>query len=487
MNKSLRCSKRYTVGTKSVRYDKIKTSKMVGKKAFEKTLDGKRMRGIRDGTKTWLSIMDVMMYMTGQNNNHAGETIRKMKKTVGETKQPNPFFVGLPEYTFTGNGQISQTVIDGEQCFKMIEFVPKRFKEDAPARMVKIAKHPGIFHEDDPVHDVMVTNEETEAERVVREMKADDRLRRIKTEDEANEERKADRERKIKADEKAEEERMADRERKIKAEDAETERKIKGEDAETEERKADRERKIKGEDEAKEVAKVEKEAARVEKEAAKVVEEARKAEHAKGKEERDAESKLRVSNEMKATQQSLASNEKRNERLVTETRAFMIQGRKDNYEVQLAMASTEEEKKELFDTLKSRIADIENNNVSESSTNKLLTSRGLTDTDGSLSVTMEHVMAKAAIAENKKRARGEINEEARAEKEVLKAQKVEAAEEKKKAAEEKKKASDAKKADAAETKRVKDEQKELDRKIRAYDAQFQLSGGNTSANRCYRY
>jgi hypothetical protein len=455
------------------------------------------------GSGVLVGILGIVMFMTGLDNNNACKIVRRQKD-----KKPD-FFKGVPMRKFNGDGQRMHEVLTGEKCFNMANFLPKKYKKNAMKNLAGGA--PKMFLEDDPVHammerdglanlmftefsdeeedtggedDVMVTNEETEAERVVREMKADDRLRRIKTEDEANEERKADRERKIKAED-----------RMIKAEDEDRERKIKAEDDAKEEKKAETERRIKGEDEAKEISKEEKEEAKEEKKAAKVVQEAEKAEHDQGKGERDAAAIRKINEEIETSAERRMAHKNKYAKLDAEVRALQIQERQDSYRVQMDLATTEEEKTELTEMLKVRISDIVNNRVSESSTDRLISSRGLTDTDGSVSVTMEHVMAKAAIAEtkkkvqkesdervraekdaaaeSKKRAREESDKAARAEKEVLKAQKTHAAEEKKKA--------------AAETKRLKDEQKELDRKIRAYDAQFQLSGGNTSANKCYRY
>jgi SET domain-containing protein len=68
-------------------------------------------------------------------------------------------------------------------------------------------------------------------------------------------------------------------------------------------------------------------------------------------------------------------------------------------------ATTNEEKKELMQTFKKNMNDIIQNRVDASSTNTLLSSRGVADSDGHVKVEVDHLIAKAAIKQNNKQAR----------------------------------------------------------------------------------
>jgi hypothetical protein len=86
-------------------------------------------------------------------------------------------------------------------------------------------------------------------------------------------------------------------------------------------------------------------------------------------------------------------------------RTRMLKLNKEEYDMCMEDDNTEEEKAELLHIFKTKKADILHDNLDQHSTKKLFSSRGVSDSDGMVSVTVDHVIAKAAIQANKKRER----------------------------------------------------------------------------------
>jgi hypothetical protein len=95
----------------------------------------------------------------------------------------------------------------------------------------------------------------------------------------------------------------------------------------------------------------------------------------------------------------------------------MLKTNKEKYDMCMEDDNTEAEKTELYAKFKQARNDIMNDTIDKCSVNNLISSRGVHDSDGLVSVTVDHVIAKAAIQENKKRAREEAKQAEKMQKE----------------------------------------------------------------------
>jgi hypothetical protein len=86
-------------------------------------------------------------------------------------------------------------------------------------------------------------------------------------------------------------------------------------------------------------------------------------------------------------------------------RKRMLKLNQEEFDMCMEFVDTEEEKTVLRLNFKKKMTDIMNDNLDQHSTKKLISSRGVQDSDGLLSVTVDHVIAKAVIQENNKRDR----------------------------------------------------------------------------------
>jgi hypothetical protein len=80
----------------------------------------------------------------------------------------------------------------------------------------------------------------------------------------------------------------------------------------------------------------------------------------------------------------------------------MLKLNKEQYDMCMSFVGTEEAKAELRVKFQDMMTDILNDNLDQHSTKRLLSSRGVQDDDGLVSLTVDHAIAKQVIVQNKK-------------------------------------------------------------------------------------
>jgi hypothetical protein len=97
-----------------------------------------------------VSIMDFVMEVTGQNNDHVGKTIRNLEKENQE------FFENLERFKFSGLGQKQQYVLCCSKSVELLMMLPgkraKQFRKTSAGLLTR------LFAGDPTLHDLIEKN-----------------------------------------------------------------------------------------------------------------------------------------------------------------------------------------------------------------------------------------------------------------------------------------------------------------------------------------
>jgi hypothetical protein len=99
---------------------------------------------LETGGSALVGIIGIVMFMTGLNSNRSTQIIKRVKNKKSEfLKEP-------PLHNFGGDDLKVQMVLTGEKCFKMANFLPKKYKKNAMKNLAGGAHK--IFPADDAIH-----------------------------------------------------------------------------------------------------------------------------------------------------------------------------------------------------------------------------------------------------------------------------------------------------------------------------------------------